>query len=347
MPHAERSPDDLRQRLCDWAKRRLARLGAVEIGRIVAAQGGASSETWLIDALVGPDHRPAHWVLRIEPRGHQVYQDPSVARQYRVIEVLAGESGLSIPTPIAQEDDPDILGAPFFLMVRAPGVAPPNDYHREGLLATATPAEREAMWAQGIALMARLHGLDPAPFAFLAPPGIAPGVDGVAQELARWDRYRGWAAIPHLPLYDHARRWLEDHRPAPRPPGFAWGDARPPNLLFADGRCTALLDWEAASLGGAETDLGWWLFYDRMICEAAGVPRLDGIGDAERTVALWEAEAGRKAQAMEWHIVFAGYRFALISERARALAIAAGRLPPEARGAANPAVQLLGELIPG
>lgn len=346
MPQADRCPDDLRQRLCDWAKRRLAPLGAVEFGAIVAAQGGASSETWLIDALVGPDRRPAHWVLRIEPRGHQVYQDPSVARQYRVIGALANDPVLPIPTPIAQEGDPDILGAPFFLMVRAPGMAPPNDYHREGVLAVAAPTEREAMWAQGIALMARLHRLDPAPLAFLTPPGIAPEIDGVTQELARWDRYRGWAGIAQLPLYDRSRQWLDDHRPAPHPPGFAWGDARPSNMLFADGRCTALLDWETASLGGAETNLGWWLFYDRMICEAAGAPRLDGIGDADQTVALWEAEAGRKAQAMEWHIAFAGYRFALISERARALAIAAGRLPPEARGAANPAVQLLGELIP-
>jgi aminoglycoside phosphotransferase (APT) family kinase protein len=342
MPQGRHSADDIRYRLAEWAN---GRLGAVEIDAVAAATGGASSETWLIDARV--DGRAAAWVLRIEPRDHQVYQDPSVARQYRVIEALGRESGLPIPAAIALEHDEALFGAPFFLMQRAAGAAPPNDYHREGLLRDATPAARAAMWAQGVALLARLHRVDPTAFGFLAPPEIATNADADTQELARWDAYRRWSAIPHLPLYDRAQQWLEDHRPAPRPAGFAWGDARPPNMLFAGDCCTALLDWETASLGGAESDLGWWLFYDRMIGEAAGAPRLDGIGDADATLALWEAEAGRKAQAMEWHLRFAGYRFALISERARTLAIAAGRLPADAWGPANPAVQLLGALVPG
>jgi aminoglycoside phosphotransferase (APT) family kinase protein len=118
-----------------------------------------------------------------------------------------------------------------------------------------------------------------------------------------------------------------------------------PNILFACGRPSALLDWETASLGGAETDLGWWLFYDRMITEAEGVARLSGIGDAARTVALWETCSGRKALDLEWHVVFAGYRFTLISERARMLAIEAGRLPAGQHGQANPAVRLLERLL--
>ncbi|HMO76863.1 MAG TPA: phosphotransferase family protein [Sphingopyxis sp.] len=338
-----RSGDDLRDILNDWAGGALAHLGDVTCATPVAAEGGASSETWLVNARVGADHR--RWVLRIEPRGHQVYQDPSVARQYRVIETLAAEPGLPVPAPVALEADAALLGAPFFLMERAEGTAPPNDYHRRGLFADATPAAREAMWAEGIALMAQLHRLAPAPFAFLAAPGLAPESDGIAQELARWDAYRRWADIPQLPLYDRARLWLEDRRPAPVPSGFAWGDARPCNMLFAGQRCTALLDWETASLGGAESDLSWWLFYDRMVSEAEGIARLDGLPDAAATIALWEAEAGRKTQAMDWHLIFAGYRFALISERARNLAIKAGRLPADAWGEANPAVRLLRDLL--
>jgi len=342
-----RDIDVLRERLTGWARERLDRPDRVAFDAIVAAEGGASSETWLVDARVGEDRRLEKWVLRIEPRGHQVYQDPSVRRQYRVIETLATRPDLPIPAPVAFEADPAPLGAPFFLMERAEGVAPPNDYHREGVLARAAPAEREAIWADGVALMARLHGLDPVPFAFLAAPGMAPATDGVAQELARWDAYRRWADTPQLPLYDRARRWIEDHRPACVTPGPAWGDARPCNMLFAKGRCTALLDWETASLGGGESDLGWWLFYDRMVSATADVPRLDGLPDAAATLALWEAAAGRRAEAMEWHLVFAGYRFALISERARALAIAAGRLPTDAWGEANPAVRLLRDLLTG
>src|SRR3546814_18713085 len=84
-----------------------------------------------------------------------------------------------------------------------------------------------------------------------------------------------------------------------------------------------------------------------MVSATADVPRLDGLPDAAGTLALWEAAAGRRAEAMEWHLVFAGYRFALISERARALAIAAGRLPTDAWGEENPAVRLLRDLLAG
>ncbi|MEP6870181.1 MAG: phosphotransferase, partial [Novosphingobium sp.] len=150
-----------------------------------------------------------------------------------------------------------------------------------------------------------------------------------------------------LPHYDRARRWLDDHRPPAAGTGFAWGDARPCNVLFAEGRVTALLDWETASLGTAETDLGWWLVYDRMISDMVGLPRLDGLPDAAATIALWEAASGRKARAMEWHLAFAAYRFAMISERAIMLAVRDGLMPAGMAGAANPAVRLLGQLVEG
>lgn len=344
MSAATRDPDALRETLTEWAHSALADRGPTIIRKVESAPGGASSETYLVDATIGPDRSPVAWVLRIEPRGHQVYEDPSVERQYRVIRALSGHTDLPLPPAIALETQTDFLGAPFFLMQRAEGEAPPNDYHRKGLLAAATPAERERMWRECVALLARLHAVEPGPFSFLAYAGQRPE-NGLAQELARWDSYRGWSRVPELALYDRARKWLDGRRPVAGELRFAWGDARLPNILFAGGRPSALLDWETASLGGAETDLGWWLFYDRMITEAEGVPRLSGIGNAGQTVALWESCSGRKALDLDWHVVFAGYRFALISERARMLAIEAGRLPPGQHGQANPAVRLLERLL--
>ena len=344
MSAAARDPDTLRGTLSAWAQSALAHRAPVIIRNIEPAPGGASSETYLVDATVGPDRSPVAWILRIEPRGHQVYEDPSVERQYRVIRALSEHTDLPVPPAIALETETSVLGAPFFLMQRAEGAAPPNDYHRQGLLASAAAAERERMWRESVALLARLHAVEPGPFAFLAYAG-QPAEDGLAQELARWDSYRAWSRVPQLPLYDRVRKWLDGIRPAAGELGFAWGDARLPNILFACGRPSALLDWETASLGGAETDLGWWLFYDRMITEAEGVARLSGIGDAARTVALWETCSGRKTLDLEWHVVFAGYRFTLISERARMLAIEAGRLPAGQHGQANPAVRLLERLL--
>ena len=328
-----------------WAAGAIPAIGLVRIAGARRAEGGQSSETWLVDARLGETGELLPWVLRIEPRGRQIYQDPSVARQFRVIRALAGRAGLPVPEAIALEEDPGVLGAPFFLMARAGGTAPPGNYHAAGLLAEASPAQRVALWTEAMTLLARLHA-EPAgdELTFLGWPGT-PGGDGAAQELARWDEYRAWCGISELPLYDRARTWLDDHRPARVSAGFAWGDARPCNMLFAGGRCTALLDWETASLGGAESDLGWWLCYDRMITETEGLPRLPGIGNAAQTLALWEAASGRKVVDIEWHVLFATFRFVLISERARLLAIRAGQMPPDAWGHANPAVRLLATLL--
>lgn len=317
--------------------------GTVRIRDLARADGGHSSETWLIDAL--HDGRPARWVLRIEPRGHQIYEDASIERQYRMARTLRAHSDLPVPAALLFEPDDSVIGAPFYIMERVEGTAPPGSYHAEGILADSAPAAREALWLESVALLAKLHALDTGPFAFLGYGDANAAADGVTQELARWDSYLRWTRLSQSPLLDRARLWLEDHRPAAKGLGLAWGDARVGNMLYADRRCTAMLDCETASLGGAETDLGWWIFYDEMMTDGVGVPRLPGIGDRAATIAAWEHFAGRRADAMEWHILFGAYRFALISEYAVALAVAAGRYPASAAQQGNPAVRRLEQLL--
>ncbi|MBV9842607.1 MAG: phosphotransferase family protein [Sphingomonadaceae bacterium] len=316
----------------------------IVIRDVAVPKGGQSSETYLLELLIGDAGDTASWVLRVEPRDHQVYEDPSVERQFRMAETISAHSALPVPRPIRFEVDEAWIGAPFFVMERAAGETPPDAYHSEGVLFAASPAERERLWYDSVGLLARLNALDPALFGFLAYPPAADH-DGLTQELARWDSYRGWAHVPADPVLTRARRWLDDHRPAAATHGVAWGDARLGNILMDGGRCVGMLDWETASLGGAETDLGWWIFYDRLITEAAGVPRLEGIGDGPATIAAWESAAGRKAQAMDWHIVFAGYRFAMIVERASALARGEGKTVAQGQGGTNAATRLLETLI--
>ena len=256
---------------------------------------------------------------------------------------MAGIGRVPVPQVHYFEPDPAILGAPFFVMERVEGAVPPEAHHSSGLLAEATPAARETMWLGAIEAMANIHTLDPAPFAFLERPDR--GATGLDQELAAWDAYRRWAGIPSHPMIDRGRRWLDDHMPAKRPTGLAWGDARMGNIVFRDDRVAAILDWETVSLGGAETDLGWWLYYEQAITVGAGIPRLDGIGGRDETIAAWEHFAGRKAEAMEWHEVFAAWRFAMIYERAVLLNDAMGVAHDRRGGDANPAIMTLGRLM--
>jgi len=331
--------------MASWLRARLPDADTVELPALGVAEGGSSSETLFLDPVItrGGAARQEHWVLRIQATGYQVYQDPSVERQYRVMAAVEREARAPVPRMLWMEPDPAVHGAPFFVMERIDGTVPHERYHSHGLFVAATAAEREAMWLSGIAAMAAVHATDPAEVAFLDRPNLGPG--GLDREIAVWDEYVRWAKIAEHPVLARARGWLDEHLPTDRPTGLAWGDARLGNMIFRDNRCVAVLDWETASLGGAETDLGWWLYYDWWITEGTGVARLEGIGDGPATLAAWERFAGRPAQAMEWQEMFGTYRFAIISERAIALTAAAGGSMPVGGGDANPAIVRLRQLL--
>ena len=340
-----RDAESLREPLVGWLRERMPEAREIAVLAVSSPKEGASSETWMVDLAITERGRPrtARWVVRVQATGYQVYQDPAVERQFRVLELLSARSDVPVPKMLWYESDPAVLGSPFFVMERVEGEVPAEGHHSAGVLAQASPADREAMWLSAIEAMTRIHRVDPVLFPFLARPEL--GETGVDQELAAWDEYRRWAAVPPHPMIERARRWLDDRMPASKATALAWGDARPGNIVFRDGRCVALLDWETVSLGGAESDLGWWLFFETAVTEAAGVPRLEGIGDHDETVAAWEHFMGRKADSLEWHEVFATFRFAMIYERAVAMNAEAGDTQTRRGGDANPAIIRLGKLI--
>jgi aminoglycoside phosphotransferase (APT) family kinase protein len=316
-----RDPEALARSLLPWLQARLPAAQDVSLPQTPhAPEVGASSETWFISPLIreAGKTRQEHWVLRIEPTGRQIYKDPSVERQYRVMTLLH-ETG-AVPTPSAfwYEADTTILGSPFFLMQRVEGETLPSQYHSQGLLARSSPEARAAMWLSAVENMAKIHRVEDPRFEFLARPELGP--TGLDQEIAYWFDYLQWTGAPVRPIQERTQRWLVDFAPATRSGGLAWGDARLGNIIFQDHACRAIIDWETASFGGAETDLGWWLFYDWHCSEGTGIPRLEGVGDREATLGAWEHFAGRKAQAMEWHEVFGTWRFSVIVDRARLVA---------------------------
>jgi aminoglycoside phosphotransferase (APT) family kinase protein len=342
---ARRDPAMLHSAVLAWIRARLQAAETIVLAPLTAPDAGSSSETLMMDVSIHAHGATSlmHWVLRIQATTHQVYQDPAVERQYRVLDVLVQASNVPVPHVLWFEPDASILGAPFFVMERVDGIVPCEMYHSRGVLAEASPREREAMWLSAIEALAGIHRVDTSLLPFLDRPEL--GSSGLDQEISAWDQYVDWAHTPPHPTLLRGRRWLADHAPPLRATGLAWGDARLGNIVFHDNRCVALLDWETVSLGCAETDLGWWIYYDWAITEGAGVPRLAGIGGRAETIAIWEGCSGRRAAAMEWHEAFATWRFAIISERAIELAEAAGTKLPVSSGDGNPAIRRLAQLI--
>jgi aminoglycoside phosphotransferase (APT) family kinase protein len=229
------------------------------------------------------------------------------------MKALQDSSDVPVPEMLWFEPDPAVIGAPFFLMRHVDGVLPHSMEHSEGLFPQIPAADREAIWRSGVETLAKLHKVDAGLFPFLWRPALGP--TGLDQEIAIWDEYSRWSGAPMKPVQERAWRWLEDHAPDQRPTGLTWGDARLGNMIFRDNICRAVIDWETVGLGGPEMDLAWWNFNEWLYSDGFGIPRLEGVGDAETTIAAWEQFSGRKAQDMEWHDVFATWRFSRIVDR--------------------------------
>ena len=60
---------------------------------------------------------------------------------------------------------------------------------------------------------------------------------------------------------------------------LCWGDSRIGNVMYQDFAPVAVLDWEMATLGPREMDLGWMAFLHRFFEDIAGLANLPGLPD--------------------------------------------------------------------
>ena len=255
--------------------------------RIAArASTGYSAETVDLrrsyDAASGPTERP------VGPAGRDARParlPPAGARRRRrdrhpaARDAGGRQPAIPVAEVLAAEDDPNVIGAPFFVMDFVEGVVPAVDppYTVTGFFADASPdgahgAGRRRPARAGRPARARLAG-------GRAVVAGAAGRDAVAGPPARRVGGLRRAGARRAPPSGPGRR-VRPAAPAParagRAPAVCWGDPRPGNMIWRDFRCVCVTDFEAAAIAPPELDLGWWLMFDRTCHEVVGAPRLDG-----------------------------------------------------------------------
>jgi aminoglycoside phosphotransferase (APT) family kinase protein len=182
-------------------------------------------------------------ILRVLHAAH----DPLRALKERATQNTLAGLGYPVPRVLAACADRGPLGGAFLVMERAPG-RPLLDAKRVG-------ASRVLAQAH-----ARLHALDADPLLrALDEEGRAAGgrfdrraitYDGYLAELDRRIRERPLEGL------SPSMRWLLEHRPTPGPAGvICHGDFHPQNLLVADGRVSAVLDWPNVVVAEPEYDV--------------------------------------------------------------------------------------------
>ncbi len=335
----EHEPDGHLAALAGWLAPRLEDASGLQLASAGAPSSGFSAETTILRATWRRDGT-AHderLVLRRETPDPPVYptQVPGLTTeveiQYRVMEALTAAGTVPLAPLLGYEADPDVLGAPFFVMGFVDGVVPIEApmYTTEGFFTELAPEARTEMIDTGVQALAAVHSVDwrTAGLDWLATPGTAPTT---AHQLGLWESYgdRELAGRDH-PGWSQGRDWLHGEVPEGSPPALCWGDPRPGNVIWHDHRPACLTDFEAACIAPPEVDLGWWLMADRWAHEISDAPRLAGEPTRAEQVSAYEAATGRTVGDTTWWEVFAAFRYTAIVVRVMNRMVARGHMPAD------------------
>ncbi len=342
-----------------WFQQRLPNASSVNLSDTKRPQGSGFSNDTILATLSYQEDGKKHErkiVLRISPTGFPVFPFYDIPQQFDVMKALEENTDIPVPICLWKEYDTSILGETFYVMDYLEGKVPADNppYPTEGFIVDATPAERGAMWKNGIKKMAELHQLDyrQAGLGFLEWPDKSQSA--IAQHLHYYEEYFLWAARGEpQPVAEHTLQWLKDNMPTDEPDGIIWGDSRFGNVMFDGTDVRAVLDWEMIAIGNPEADLAWWLFVDWTLQRGQGNPELvcerpEGLPSDEETVAYYEQCTGSKVKHLKYYQVFAGFRFACVMIRIMQQQVSLGTFPAELGEALernNTVTQILAELL--
>ncbi len=214
--------------------------------------GGASNLTFLLE---WPE---TSLVLRMPPRGHKAASAHDMAREVRVLRALEGLLPL-VPRVVGAELEGSVLGRPFYLMARVPGLILRGDLP-PGL--ELSPAGATGLCESALQALLAIHSVP------TEHPGVAAlgkGQGYLERQLQGWGQRYAAAHTEGSPDFLELQRWLVAHRPPEIRPTLIHGDFRFDNLVLVGSpdalRVRAVLDWEMATLGDPRMDLGNALAY--------------------------------------------------------------------------------------
>jgi len=333
-----RDPDQLLDGLLAWCARNRPDVVEAGIEGLTHPAAGLSNETLIVACHPSQEGGEGlRFVLRLPPLVAS-FPDHDFGLQARVQTAVAS-AGIPTAGPLALETDPVWLGDPFIVMPFVEGDIPGPASLFDPWLTDATPRQRGDAQREMVRVLAAIHHLDWQ--GTNLGDELAAGPVGLDQHLEQWDGYLRWAAGSEpLSRIEAILEWCREHRPTDDvAPSLVWGDPRLENLIFdKDRRAVAVLDWELATIGPTEMDLGWYTGLERMLHELTGMDALPGFAPAEEIRADLATAIGRPLQDPAWHEIFAVFRSICINVRQAAISAEAGMpyvLPP---GEANPMV---------
>jgi len=274
----------------------------------IRIKGGHSNLTYeVVDA-----HR-ARYVLRRPPLGHLLPTAHDMNREWRFISAL-NPTTVPVAPPLGYCDDPEVTGAPFYVMAFVEGhVMHDADVAEKHY----TPEQRRSTGESFIDVLADMHAVDPDDVGL---GDIARKEGYIPRQLKRW--YSQWnsSKTRELPLIDELHDEFAARVPEQGPARIVHGDYRLGNCItsFA-GRIAAVLDWEIATLGDPLADVGYVLHSWPEPGEAGPAHRMSptvvpGFPTRAELLDRYAARSGRDVSGIGFYVAFSHWKSACIVE---------------------------------
>ena len=261
---------------------------------------GQSNPTYKISAGSG------EYVMRRKPFGQLLPSAHAVDREYRLLSALH-PLGFPVPRPLALCEDPNVIGAIFYIMELARGRPYAN-----GALPEFDPSTRQRIYGQLVDTLADLHSIDPgaAELGDFGKPG-----NYFERQVMRWTRQYRDSQTDYIPEVERLIAFLPETLPEQSRTSIVHGDYRIDNVVFdGDGTLTAVLDWELATLGDPLADFSYLAMQWVMPADGgAGLAGLDlaalGIPSIDEIAERYSARSGVPvAEKLDWYFAYNLFR---------------------------------------
>jgi len=245
--------------------------------------------------------------------------------------LLAALKGADVPHAelIAGEDGDDVLGGPFYVMQVVDGWSPTQGWPAPYDTDLAARGQLAFGLIEGAAKLAAVDWEARGLRGFGRPDNFHD------RQVDRWTSFLAGYRFREIPGLDEASRWLASHRPRHWTPGIMHGDYQFANVMFdrsVPAGLAAVIDWEMTTIGDPLLDLGWALI--AWSPEGDDMPHmrfldLAGMPPREQLLEHYERVSGRSTEDIDYYVILARWKLAIVLEKAYARYVAGGDVDPD------------------
>ncbi len=234
--------------------------------------------------------REGEYIVRARPRGATL--DTDVGLEFGTFALLVDEP---VPTPRVHGYEPaddTPFDGPFFVMDRMQGSALNVWRARDREILAADWEGGRRLAEDFVRYLASIHAIG------AQRAQEAAVVRDFDATVDHWQAIYEEHKLVSDPVVNEAYAWVRSRPPDPVVPTLVHGDYRIGNLLIADGRISAVLDWELSYVGDPRFDLGYMaLGYHGGKFTTPGSPLCGAVADRDWLWARYTELTGRPVDA--------------------------------------------------